>query len=151
MRGREGGKEGEQWPVGWGRRGPGSGHTKGHVSLVGSKGWAGRHAWDGDLVPEMALLCFLFNYNVPAPTRTAFVKQLRGGREGGRERGWAGPWLKGHNNTAGRARHPHKEGGVGDGSGGSWWSGGRGAAFDTTDTFPLHFFVALLILTPAAM
>lgn len=77
--------------MGWGRRGPGSGHTKGHVSLVGSKGWAGRHAQDGDLVPEMALLCFLFNYSVPAPTRIAFVRQLRGGRGGD----WAGCWLRG--------------------------------------------------------
>lgn len=55
------------------------------------------------------------------PTRTAFVKQLRGGRGGGR----AGPWLEGHN-IAGRANTVRRV--------------AVGAEWDTTDTFLLHFF-----------
>lgn len=127
--------------MGWGRRGPGSGHTKGHVSLVGSKGWAGRHAQDGDLVPEMALLCFLFNYNVPAPTRTAFVKQLRGGREGD----WAGRWLRGAVLRAVLTPPGREVWDVGEGAAGGVGDGELSLSQQTPSCF------ALLILTPAVL
>lgn len=50
------------------------------------------------------------------PTRTAFVKQLRGGRGGGR----AGPWLEGHNIAARANTVRRVVWEMGEGAAGGW-------------------------------
>lgn len=75
---------GERREAGRGRMGVvlAQGTQRGHVSLVGSEGRAGRHSGDGDLASEQALLCFLFNYNGPSSHKGSFCPIGLG--EGGR-------------------------------------------------------------------